>query len=126
MENTINKQNFFAQYWGQRVWRRIHTNGEKVLLYVNANTLYHKDGNIGDDYLELKPLSSITDEDHEIITEIKNSKNLIGSIPKNNINATYLIQEQVDYLRSKGYAVPYMGLSVEQLQEYGWIKLKSE
>jgi len=28
------------------------------------------------------------------------------------------------YLQSKGYALPYMGLSVEQLIEYGWIKLK--
>ena len=29
-----------------------------------------------------------------------------------------------DFLRSKGYALPYNGLSVEQLIEYGWIKLK--
>ena len=29
-----------------------------------------------------------------------------------------------DYLRSKGYALPYMGLSVEKQIEYGWIKLK--
>ncbi|TDO21917.1 hypothetical protein [Pedobacter duraquae] len=30
----------------------------------------------------------------------------------------------VDYLRSKGYALPWMGLSVEKQIEYGWIKLK--
>ena len=29
-----------------------------------------------------------------------------------------------DYLRSKGYALPYMDLSVEDLIEYGWIKLE--
>lgn len=29
-----------------------------------------------------------------------------------------------DYLRSRGYALPWMGLSVEQLISYGWIKLK--
>lgn len=29
----------------------------------------------------------------------------------------------LDYLRSKGYALPYMGLSVEKQIEYGWIKL---
>lgn len=29
-----------------------------------------------------------------------------------------------DYLRSKGYALPWIGLSVEQLEEYGWIKIK--
>ena len=31
-----------------------------------------------------------------------------------------------DYLRSKGYALPYLGISVEdQINKYGWIKLKS-
>lgn len=29
-----------------------------------------------------------------------------------------------DYLRSKGYALPYNGISVETLIEWGWIKLK--
>lgn len=29
-----------------------------------------------------------------------------------------------DFLRSKGYALPWMGLSVENLVEYGWIKIK--
>ena len=28
-------------------------------------------------------------------------------------------------LQSKGYALPFMGLSIEQLIEYGWLKLKS-
>lgn len=29
-----------------------------------------------------------------------------------------------DYLRSKGYALPWMDLTIEDLIEYGWIKLK--
>ena len=29
-----------------------------------------------------------------------------------------------DYLRSKGYALPWMDLLVEDLVEYGWVKLK--
>lgn len=32
----------------------------------------------------------------------------------------------IDYLRSNGYCLPWMGLSVEQLQEYGWIQLKQQ
>ena len=28
-----------------------------------------------------------------------------------------------DFLRSKGYALPWMGLSVEKLVEYGWVVL---
>lgn len=29
----------------------------------------------------------------------------------------------VDFLRSKGYAIPYMGLSVDKLVDYGWVAL---
>ena len=29
----------------------------------------------------------------------------------------------IDFLRSKGYVLPFMGLSVETLIEYGWVKL---
>jgi len=32
--------------------------------------------------------------------------------------------EAVDFLRSKGYALPFMGLSVDELVNYGWIKFK--
>jgi len=31
-----------------------------------------------------------------------------------------------DYLRSKGYAVDWMGLTVNQMINYGWIKLQEE
>jgi hypothetical protein len=31
-----------------------------------------------------------------------------------------------DYLRSKGYALPWMGLSVEDMVEAGWIKLTNQ
>jgi len=30
----------------------------------------------------------------------------------------------VDYLRSKGYAVPFLSMSVEVMVDYGWIKLE--
>ena len=35
------------------------------------------------------------------------------------------ILDAYDYLRSKGYALPWMGLSVEEMIEAGWIKLTS-
>lgn len=31
-----------------------------------------------------------------------------------------------DYLRSKGYALPWMGYTVEQLISFGWLKLKQK
>ncbi|CAD0220376.1 hypothetical protein [Chryseobacterium sp. JV274] len=31
---------------------------------------------------------------------------------------------QLDFLRSKGYALPWMNLNIDTLEKYGWIKLK--
>lgn len=36
------------------------------------------------------------------------------------------ILEVTDFLRSRGYALPWMWLSVDDLIEYGWVKLKGE
>lgn len=136
MENTqINKIKFFAQYWGQRVWRR--TQGENNLLYINTDTLSAKRGNMNGDFLELKPLSSITDEDAIEVGDIMDFetstredidfvKSCIDSII-NGDQAQVLAWVQIfDYLRSKGYALPWMGLSVEEQISRGWIKLKTE
>ena len=35
----------------------------------------------------------------------------------------FLEQSEVDFLRSKGYAVPYMEYSVEDLISFGWVLL---
>lgn len=39
---------------------------------------------------------------------------------RNSIGTTFAI----DFLRSRGYALPWMGISVETLIEWGWVKLK--
>lgn len=39
---------------------------------------------------------------------------------RNSIGTTFAI----DYLQSRGYALPFMGLSVEELVNMGWVKLK--
>lgn len=122
MENTLeNKAKFFALYFGQevRVWKELPENKCNV-GYASLST-----DAIRQSYLKLKDISSITDEDLKMITKIKDSKNLIGIIQKNKIDSTYFIQQQIDYLRSKGYAITYMTLSVEKQIEYGWIKIKN-
>lgn len=43
---------------------------------------------------------------------------------ENNYTRPYKSYAGTDYLRSKGYALPYMDLSVKDLQDYGWIKLE--
>ena len=134
LENTLeNKAKFFAQYWGQYV------------LYFTSDFLRKIDNLTldsveNDDYLELKPLSQISDEDAIEVSKIFGLghlsgaiKELILSIFRTSINdsgttsSTNGIKNWLhvfDYLRSKGYALPYMDLSVEDLVEYGWVKLK--
>ena len=134
LENTLeNKAKFFAQYWGQYV------------LYFTSDFLRKIDNLTldsieNDDYLELKHISQISDEDAIEVSKIFGLghlsgaiKELILSIFRTSINdsgttsSTNGIKNWLhvfDYLRSKGYALPYMDLSVEDLVEYGWIKLK--
>ncbi|WP_284464864.1 hypothetical protein [Chryseobacterium sp.] len=128
MENTLeNKAKFFAQYWGQNVmmWNEADSNSHQK-IGVSYMTKY----GVSNRRLELKPLSSITDEDYKFIMndkvmnpDLENGDPLftfaIGGLRMSDLTTT-------DFLRSKGYALPWMGLSVEKLVEYGWIKLKED
>ena len=76
-------------------------NGDKGRIYVNYTTP-----------LLLKPISKITDEEREYCISIGR-----GHSYQN------FQQNQVDYLRSKGYALPFMEYSVDELVELGWVRL---
>lgn len=125
MENTLeNKMKFFAQYWGQDNLCDV-SHGFKS---ENENCNWHQ--LFQNNYLELIPLSLITDEDYRYV--VKNER----MNPNHSLDDVELegrisgIKESdilcADYFRSKGYALPWLGLSVEKQIEYGWIKLKSE
>lgn len=144
MENTLgNKAKVFALYWGQEVLKAHTTQGTKVV----GNRNY---GIYRDQFLELKPISSISDEDAiegAIITQGINCDGDITDIRRyedfvsfsithegNNFKTLYsfffyqsspikLKSNQADYLRSKGYALPAFGLSVEELVKRGWFVL---
>lgn len=105
MENTIaNKEKFFAQHHGQFI---VGEHSNKAVTALNYFDFF----DINDAYLKLKSLSNISDEDRD--------KNIsLGETHLRNFN-----QKQVDYLRSKGYALPFHGLSVSDLENYGWIKI---
>ena len=145
-QNTLeNKTKFFAQYWGQHV------------LYFSSDFLRKIDNLTldsieNDDFLELKPLSQISDEDviqgitylynitREELGEILEIKHYdtFSSITTIGIGCNFKTSRSIhhwkgtkkigsvesDYFRSKGYALSYMDLSVKDLIEYGWIKLK--
>lgn len=143
-QNTLeNKAMFFAQYWGQKVFKT-SINQEKPHKNNFGKTIVFKD------FLELTSLSQISDEDAIELMRLKIvSKGVVDietiEIENKTLDGyTFIVKyknwddERVgfvfnghtnplsfyDYLRSKGFAVPWMDLEVEDLVEYGWIKLK--
>lgn len=117
MKNTVeNKAKFFAQYWGQNILRY-----EPDLGYHRIVNDY-KIGNADEFVAELKPLSKITDED---LRELNAGRHEWIVLYEDNPEEE-LTPQAFDFLRSKGYALPFMGISVEQQIEWGWIKLKQQ
>lgn len=68
------------------------------------------------DYLLLRPLSSITEEEKHHAYKIS----FYGMTDHEKIRASV---EYADIIRSKGFALPFMGISVEEMVAAGWIKL---
>lgn len=117
--NTLeNEQKFVAQYWGQKV--------QYYPLTGNLYTVF--DVSVDNSYLELKPLSSISDEDSitlwkAIWGDNVVTKNRIKEIKERLIELSYN-SKFTDKARELGYACNWNGITVEQQIEYGWIKLK--
>lgn len=86
------------KYYQENIKREVHISINKYGC-INSNWHFLKDG---DD-------------------EAKSFKINIGEIQTSIKNIPYI--SIVDFLRSKGYALPWMGLSVEEMIEFGWIKL---
>jgi len=130
MENTLeNKAKFFALYFMQRVYNNSNYPENKNTLLDYALLSYTDKA----EYLELKPLSSISEEDAIELAKIENDftdpirrgKAIIRFFEYSSYRH-YTCGRMIDFLRSRGYALPWMGLSVEKLIEYGWIKLKED
>jgi len=64
--------------------------------------------------LLVKPLSKISNEDAFYVSKIQ-------GFPI--FDKEEMFGKAYDYLRSKSYALPYMGLSVEEQVERGWVRL---
>lgn len=161
MDNTLeNKEKFFAIYWGQF----IGISNERTEEYRHVIDY----SSIGfTDSIELKPLSSITDQDAIEVAKILCSKMIgendkarvakqsekgsnradkivyIGSKEYTNyivtveelkvianyngwagIQDNYTLSYAIDFIRSKGYALPWLNLQVEKQIEYDWVKIK--
>jgi recombinational DNA repair protein RecT len=126
-QNAV-KCRFFAQYFGQRI-----LNPYSLLTYTNTGVIKEINAvqlsNIRDnDFIELKSLSKITDEDAYKIPYRNSSDEIIGYYTANslidNINCIgFYTNEEIDSLRALSYAVPFMGYSVDDLVSFGWVQL---
>lgn len=134
MENTIeNKARFFSQYSDAEY---IYT-GSWGTFKNNVNDFYNLIDNLPKSKLLLKPLSQITDEDaldaglkstgrNSSISDDYWAKDDIRAWIRGGMRPVMSIEQStstIDFLRSKGYALPWMGLSVEKQIEYGWVKI---
>ena len=117
-DKTAVKCRFFAQYWGQQVQRYENNNYKKVVNGFIETNLQDKD------YLLLKPISKITDEDAiSMYRGLERNYESANQFLEDYKSIGFLEQSEVDFLRSKGYAVPFMGYSVDELVKMGWVQL---
>jgi hypothetical protein len=115
------KAKFFALYWEQEVLYY------GASMQVVCEISFPKYFEITDYHLTLKPLSSITDEDAIEVAKISNIPNEWAFYKKAYQSGYYctdmITLDVADYLRSKGYILPFMNISVEEMIEAGWVKL---
>jgi hypothetical protein len=133
------KARFFALYFGQEIAEEYTLNRLfKIGKHMNLEDI---------NSINLRPLSSIKEEEakecglsgldqeerkealalfdampllnhkENIITIFENIEPIEGGLVK------YIIAN-IDYLRSKGFALPFMGISVDEMVKAGWIKLR--
>ena len=111
------RSKFFAQYWGVKC---LYVGGVGLVeIGTGGWNLKHPDF-----FLQLKPLSKITDEDAiSMYRGLERNYESSNQFLEDYKSIGFLEQSEVDFLRSKGYAVPYMEYSVDELVKIGWVKL---
>lgn len=134
MNNQQEKERFFAAHWGQRILKyEGDSNNYEVSVIHMPYSKQHK-------FLELKPLSSITDEDAIAIWKMfrveeneagydtswqKFKEEVIksGEIAFGLWDFYHNCMDAYDKARELGYAVAFNGYSVEQMIEMNWLTL---
>ena len=117
LNETAVKCRFFAQYWGTKT---LYVGGVGLVEIGKGGwNLKHPDF-----FLQLKPLSKITDEDAiSMYRGLKRNYESANQFLEDYKSIGFLEQSEVDFLRSKGYAVPFMEYSVDELVKMGWVQL---
>lgn len=136
MKDTLdNKATFFALYWGQMRAYNDELNLRHVdERYVINDTVRHPE-RLETAYFLLNPISRLKDEDalwlgrdaNEFVSSYEDDLKYCKELVDRMSNKPHLInQKQGDYIRSKGYALPWLDTTVEQQIEFGWVRLKQK
>lgn len=113
------KERFFSLYWGLLVMTYDSDEGN---IYFPAFPDGAKSTSM---YLLLRPLSDLTDEEAGVIMDGRTAQEAIQYYSSVERFQKNLEPWQYDYLRSIGIALPFMGHSVQELCDAGWVKLIS-
>lgn len=149
MENTIeNKARFFSLYLGQMIsypdiddkikvnklvsvgFDEIQVNYKRKIKGCSGDILsFNYNGNHNCNALSAKliltDIKNITDDDTKLLGYQNSDEFFLKKCLLIYDNwCDNLSYKNVDILRTKGYALPYLDSSIEQLLEYGWIELK--
>ena len=124
-----------ALYYGQKIMQttiKHDPNNLSGLMWVEPIAFKEEDSQY---FLNVTPLQNITDEECAVIWMGKTVKQMIYYLTGGNYGWTSGIEQYLynhlnpsdyDYLRSRGYALPYMDWSVGELIENGVFKLKEK
>ena len=140
--NKLDFLSFLGLYINSKVIirRRSLKNGVRVGLTTHSLNVYVKE--LDEFVVYLKPLETVTVEDAQELINIyynRTNNETVASVDVKYPNETYakiiinlesgkifdkeLLPCWLDYLRFKGYAVPYMGNSVNNLVDLGLVEL---
>lgn len=140
LENTpLNKAKFFNLYFDQFVMKERSKRGVST---ESSHSIGYMSDRFRKVWLELTPLSQITDKHLEVVADIIGYKDeeyfqrnfghsrlehvKMMLTKGNHLTMTDFdkVQHVCDFLRSKRYAVSWMGEPVETFISWGWITLK--
>jgi len=124
---TENKAKIFALYWGQEVAILNDDSEYAQSIYCVDwevfDTIEHPEHE-NDFYLELRPLSSITDEDLLSILPERFNEETLAFVSLGIKGGDWLVKQYADELRLLGIAIDWCGWSVEELVKEGVFVLK--
>lgn len=135
--DNLTRQRVFALYWRQPIARLRNDHDNQVGQVCNVNTRYCEQF-----VLEVTPLSAITDEDAIEVAKILKwrpndsaerheldncvSKFDVTWLKNKHCDKCQMPLEVTDFLRSRGYALPAYGYSVDELVSAGIFKIKTQ